>query len=106
MGICFITRKSAVEVTTPTLTISSSFSSYGGSDETFVYYFNLPPKNDLYKHFKFELGGSTSVFYWSFNSGYSGNIQSNHEYNLLDSPIQIKVGLGKAHIPSFKLYLY
>lgn len=46
------------------------------------------------------------MFYWSFNSGYSGSVQSNHEYELLDSPIQIKVGLGKAHIPSFNLYLY
>lgn len=104
MGNCFIVRKSGVK--TPTVQFLSRFSYHGGSDNTFVYYFNLPPKNDLYKHFKFELGGSTSVFPWSFNSGYSGPVQSNHEYELLDSPIQIKVGLGKAHIPSFDLYLY
>lgn len=105
MSNCMIVRKSG-GIKTPALQLSSSFSRYGGSDETFKYYFALPPKNDLYKHFKFELGGSTSVFYWKFNSGYSGNIQSNHEYELLDSSIQIEVGLGKAHIPYFNLYLY
>ena len=52
MGNCFIVRKSGVK--TPTVQFSSSFSNYGGSDDTFVYYFNLPSKNDLYKHFKFN----------------------------------------------------
>ena len=92
--------------TASSLKFSSSFNRYGGSDETFIYHFNLPPKNDLYKHFKFEFGGSTSVFFWNFQSGYSGTIQSGKEYNLLDSSIQIEVGLGKSHLPSFNLYLY
>ncbi len=93
-------------LTSSSLKLSSSFIRHGGSDETFVYHFNLPSKNNLYKHFKFEFGGSTSVFSWNFQSGYSGAIQSGKEYNLLDSSIQIEVGLGKSHLPSFNLYLY
>lgn len=104
MANALITRKGGGSA--PTLQLSSNFVYYGGADNTFKFSFTIPAKSNLYKHFKFELGGSTSVINWHFLTGYSGSIVSNKEYELLDTPIQIEVGVGKNHIPKFNLYLY